>query len=491
MSLLSKAKQSVIWNTGFNLFRDILQFCVMLALVRLLEPDDYGKFTLATNVIGLISAFAFQNFIAHTIQVRKEEEVNYQLHFTVGGVIQFSLFIITNIVAMALRYWESYSDIAPLVHVLSITFLLEWPCELRRKILERKLDWRRLRVLHGIGLIASSILAVTMGFLGFGVYALVIPGLLVTIPFIYELFFIMGWRPTWEWNLEKFQSAYKFGVVRIGSSLTNKIRPLIESAVIVQSLGYASVGILGRAVGLAMMLCQKFTAQLMYAIYPVLTKVDPGTEKYRLMSALVLRFIAWFSIPIAVIFSIISEAVVIIIYGEKWTEIIPLLPWAMSAAAIGSLVHVIYNLLLAHEEHKKCMWMDLLFLIGNLGALIWMLPYGLDLYIIGLFILQIILFGIVCFWLIKAGGISMDGVIKALAPAMAGVIGAYFICNILNQLMELNISLLYPALIYAGIFFILYVCIIRLLFKATIVELVSFLPAKNQLLRLLLIPVVE
>ena len=58
MNLVKKAQSSIIWNTLFNIFKDIVNFCVMLILVRLLSPDDYGQFTLVTNIIGVIAAFS-------------------------------------------------------------------------------------------------------------------------------------------------------------------------------------------------------------------------------------------------------------------------------------------------------------------------------------------------------------------------------------------------------------------------------------------------
>ena len=45
-SLARKAVAGVLWNTGLNVFRDVVQFGVMLVLVRLLAPEIYGQFGL-------------------------------------------------------------------------------------------------------------------------------------------------------------------------------------------------------------------------------------------------------------------------------------------------------------------------------------------------------------------------------------------------------------------------------------------------------------
>lgn len=205
--LRATAQAAVIWNTGFNLFRDLLQFVVMLVLVRLLDASAYGQFSLVTSIVGFISIFSFNNFIAYTLQVQTEEETHYQEHFTAGALLQIGMFLLTNFIALCVRWIPAYSSIAPLLHVMSVTFLFEWPCELRRKMIERTFDWRRLRLVHAIGLSINAVLAIVLGWMGAGVYALLIPGMAVTWPFIYDLFISVHWRPNWSWSWELYKSA--------------------------------------------------------------------------------------------------------------------------------------------------------------------------------------------------------------------------------------------------------------------------------------------
>jgi len=477
-SLGEKAKLSVIWNTGFNIFRDILQFLVMLVLVRLIEPEAYGQFGLVTSIMGFISVFAFQNFVAHTLQIRQEEKIDYQIHFTAGAVIQFSAFILTNIVAFFITYFDKYQELAIFLHIMSITFLLEWPCEIRRKMLEKALDWKQLRLLHGLGLIVSSVLAIIMGWLGAGVYALLLPGLLVTIPFIYNLFKTQKWRPTWDWEWQKYKPAVQFGLTRTASGITNNGKQLLESALIVQIMGYASAGLFGRAIGLANMFCQRFSIQLMYAMYPVLTKIDVGTEKYKHVSVLILRMVAWTTIPIAILFAVLAAPVIQLIYGTKWLEVIPLLPWAMLLAMFSAMVHVMYMLLLAHYGQTKCFKIDLFLLIGTSFSLFFLLPKGFENYLQGLIVTHLIVFFITFIWLKNADGIDMNGVIHALLPPFVAVSGTFILCELLINLFHITNNY-WAAVIYGFLFLAFYMIIIRLLFPYRLKELINYMPAKH------------
>lgn len=57
-----KAVSGVLWNTGLNVFRDFLQFGVMLILVRLIMKEAYGEFGLVTAILGFLSVFSFRAF---------------------------------------------------------------------------------------------------------------------------------------------------------------------------------------------------------------------------------------------------------------------------------------------------------------------------------------------------------------------------------------------------------------------------------------------
>ncbi len=486
-TLLERAKKGLIWNAAFNVFRDMLGLVVMLVLVRLLDPAQYGEFTLVTAVIGFVSVFSHQNFLEHTLQVRDERDVHYQYHFTAGGLIQLAMFVITNFVAIGLRFVDNYSEIAPLVHVMSIGFLLEWPCELRLKMLERSLDWRRLRLLHAAGLIASSIVAISMGLLGAGVYALLLPGLLVTLPFIFDLFVLQRWRPTWEWDREQYMPAVRFGLMRLSSGLIGRSRRLIESGVVVFVLGFSSAGLLERAISLGLMFCQRIALQIMYTLYPVMTKLKPGTDEYRRAGRILIQGITWFTIPVATLLAILAAPVVHTVYGGRWDDVVPLVPVAVIIGGIAAVFHITYMLLLCHNEERRCVNADLWELCGTLAALYILLPSGLMEYLVGLLVVRIAVLSYGIFWLIRCGAIRREALSKALFPAIAASGFGYLVCGGAVAMTGWSVQNPPMAIAYGVVFLILYIVALRVVFSDALFDLVKYLPGNKLLGRFLLV----
>lgn len=483
-SLASKAKSSVIWNTGFNLFRDILQFLVMIVLVRMISPESYGQFALVTSVIGFIHVFSFSTFIQHILQERDDSKVDYQNHFTFGFYLQVFMFIITNLIAFTMEYFNFYSTISTYMHVLSIVFFLELFSELRRMELQRNLDWKRMRILHGIGLIMGAVLALLMANFGAGIYALIIPGFMSNIPFIYEMFIIKKWRPTWEWNKIDYTDTINFSKKRILSGLMTTGKPLIENSLFVAILGYSQLGFYNRAIGLATLLVNKFALQLTLSLYPILTKIEPFTDAFRKVSGLIIIFVFWLIVPISFVVYNLSSELVYILYGEKWLDVIPFLAPASIILALSAINYVLYSLLLSSHKVKFCTYYDFFILFGTILFLIFILPSGVLNYLYS----QIVLFSVSLFLLflfnIYFKVLELASVFKALIPSFLATIFSGVLVNILLNIYSLDNNVV-RLLSYSIFFSIGYMFFLRLFFKNDLIIIISYLPAKNIFYRFL------
>jgi O-antigen/teichoic acid export membrane protein len=418
MSLARHAKSAVLWNASFNLLREvILRIGGLVIFRRMLETADYGVFDEVNRIVGFLGLFAFTNFVAHTVQVREDKDAQWQNHFTAGGFFQLTLFALTNLIAFALGWFPKFAEFAPLVQLMSLTFLLDWPCEFRRKMLERAFDWKRLRILHASALIVAFLVQLWLARLRCGPYVLLVPSFVMALPFIFDLFVLQGWRPDWTWSWANYKPAWNFGWTRVASGLAFGGRRLIEGSVIVALVGTAQFGILGSALGLAQVACQGFAEQLLYSIYSVLTRVNPDPANVTRVNALVLRVVAWVTIPAAAFSSLLAAPLLLAVYGEKYTAAIPLLPWAMLVGAAIALGNTANQLLLSKNKLKHCLAADILLLVGTLFALVFALPGGLQTYLIAVASLQVVLFALMVVWLIQGQCLNFSGVKNSLLPA--------------------------------------------------------------------------
>lgn len=484
-SLRKSAQQAILWSAGLNLFRDILQFGQMLILVRLLDPAIYGMAGLATTFINFIGIISFQHVIPHVLQVRGDSQVNYHQHLTAGIVINGLLFLIANAVAFGLQLTSQYVHLQPLIHVLSLTFLMSVPVDMRVKMLERDHNWSRLRSLQMAGIVISIAAGIGMALYGAGVYALIVPGLLASSVFLFDLFLFSGWRPHWQWNYANYRDALHFGFNRAGSNALNGGRALLQNMLITQHFQFSALGQFGRAEGLANMFCGRIAQEVSNALYPVITRAEAYSERFQRISGLVLQSVAWVVIPIAAFFSLEAENIVKLLFGDKWLAVIPLLPLAMANGVTVSIGATAYRLLLANDQSRLCLRSDMLAFAMAATAMLVLIPQGLIPYLIGASVVGAAIASILIVLLIRTRGLQPEKLIAALAPpAIAAIAGGGLSWIMKTQLPD-NLPPALQVLSAGFVFIATYALVLRVLFRAHLAEIMEYLPGGRRIGKLL------
>ena len=480
-----RARHSVVWNAGVVMLISAGQFALMLVLVRLLAPSTYGEYGLLMAIIGVVFVFSAQSFADYLLQVRGEEELHEQELFTACVAINLVLCLLTNLIALLLKSTPAFAHVAEPLHWLSLCLLLQPARAIRVAELKRALDWRRIRLLHLTGFLLSAMSAVTLALEGAGVYALLVSHFVVPLPVIYDLFVVRRWRPTWSWSFSAFRPALLFGLNRQVSGTLGAGRQLLQNGAVSHVLGFASLGLLGRALGLSDLVCNRLHGHALEALYPALTKLEPRSARTSRVNGLVLRVTTWFCIPAAILASELAGPIVRVVYGQQWLEVIPLMAWAFGLGAMGAINNCIYKLSLASDLRKQCIFMDGILLSGTILCVSLLLYDGLLPYLRGLFLLHSSVVAVGLVWLCRHGILSSAVIFECLfAPAFAVAV-AYTAFELTIGLLPAWMS---PALRTLGailVFALTYVGILRVVFARLLTELIGYLPMGSSLRRVL------
>jgi len=486
-SLGERARQSVLWNTGLSLLLSLGQLGLMLVLVRLLEPEIYGQYGLLMAVMGFLFVFSAQGVVDYAIQVRNEQDIPTPEIFIFAIGMAFVLFLAGNLVAFCVSFLPKYSDISGLLHLMSFTFFLHPARALRVSMLQRALDWKRIRVLHLVGFLVSAVVSISLAYLGAGIFALIASNFLVPLPYIIDLHFIARWRPRWMWSFEQFKPALFFGLNRQLSEILAAGRRLLESTFIVQVLGFAAFGIYGRAVSLSDILCARITGQALDALYPAITKIETESDRYRRVSALVLRSCVWIVCPLCTLLALLADPAVRILLGDGWLLVIPILPWVLAMACAGAVLRTLYRLLLGHGQQRHCLYLDAIVLAGTFTGLVILLPQGLTGYIQAITVVQLLGIVVSSYWLIERRGITAASLLNLFFAPILPICAAWAVALQLGASLDGHLSSYAIVPLQATLFLCTYVLLVRVLFVRQLLEIAPYLPFGRPMRRLLIL----
>ena len=478
------ARASVLWGGGFTLLRDVAQFATMLVLVRLLAPEDYGSAALAQSIVGLIGVVSFGTFVMHALQLRDPDDVDWQAHFTAAVVINSVLFCLTLLIAWALSFSERYQSASLPLAGLATVFLVEIPGTLRHRMLEAQHNWQRFRILLIIGTVLAMAVGLLVAFLGGGVWALIIQIPLFGLPAAVDLFWHGRWRPDWSWSWVRYRDTARFGTNRIGSASVARGRQTFEQSMLAGTYDFGVLGIFTRSVGLATLIAGRIGSVTMMSIYPVITRAEQRSERFQHMAGLVLRGVCWTTIPAAVILALCADDVVAILYGQKWLAVTPLLPLAVAGVACSGIASTLSSLLLASNETRISLVIDLASALVLVGLAFWLVPVGIAEYLAAMAAYSFLVVAVYVAVLIAKRGLLPILILPCFVPpVIASGIAALAVVAIQLHVdmgsITLLLRLLWNTVVFCGVFLVT----LRIGFPKPMRELISVAPGGQRIAR--------
>jgi O-antigen/teichoic acid export membrane protein len=481
------ARGAVLWGSGFTLLRDVVQFAMMLVLVRILSADDYGRAGLAQAVLGMISVVSFKALAPHALQLRDPATIDWQAHFTAGAMINLSLFVLTIFVAGLLSLTKSYAGAAAPLAVLSLVLLIEIPSNLRFTMAQVAHDWARLQALLFAGTILGAVAALAVAMLGGGVWALIVPVPLLVAPAAFDLFHAVKWRPDWSWSWARYRNTARFGLTRMGSAGPLVGRQLVEQMMLAGMYDFASLGIFGRAIGLATMTAGRIGPEALSSLYPVITRAERGSDRFQRIAGLVIRGVAWMTIPAAAFLALLAPDIVSLLYGPRWTDVSVLLPLAAAHVTFGSIAVAAYSLLLANDHPRACLMIDVASSGVGVALIFLFMPFGPQFYLAALTVQGAAMLTIILVVLCSTGGIWPRDILAAILPPLAAAAGATAAVIGLRAVLPLP-SGFGLSIGFEGLFFVLvFATAARLCFPGLLRELLCVAPGGAHINRFMLL----
>lgn len=367
--------RGLTWSVLGQLLQALASAAVMIVLVRVIPPAEYGKAAAASSWLAFLSAFGFDQFVLHSLQLTGDEEPRWSLHWSAGFYIQAGLAAICALLALIFHFFANYRALSPVLLLASLGLFIQWPGQLRFAMLRRLLDFRRIRLLQLLGTIVGLASSLVLGLRGWGALAIVFGTSLMSLPFAADLLIVVGWRPDrkwWEWpTWSAYKESLNFGSKLAISGILFGARATLEALMLPVAIGFVQMGFVSRAQALYNLTFGRVAALLTEVVYPLLPRAGSDLQRYRRHATVLLQVILLITIPGSVFLGVAGQPISRALYGTKWIAADPLLlPAALLAGGIA-VFSVSVTILQALNKMKVVVLLSALF------AALTALPLGL------------------------------------------------------------------------------------------------------------------
>lgn len=442
-TLKQQTKKGLYWSF-FNQFSNYgMQFCVGIVMARLLSPSDYGITALPAVFMAIAGIFQDSGMSGALIRKENIEEKDYSTLFIYSIAMGIFMYAILFFSSPLIAEYFNTPVLTSLIRVTALTFLWGPISSVQYVILKRKLDFKTPTKISIATRVFSAIVGIAMAYMGYGLWALVISGVLSSFLGLIIVAYTVKWYPKTGFSKDSFRYLWNYGNKLMASALLDTAYNNITPVFVAKHYSPADLGVYNRAQGYAAMPSQNITGVIQNVTFPVLSKMQNDNEALARNYRRMLRVTAFIVFPMMLMLSALARPLVITLITAKWESCIILLQ-IICFSMMWYPIHAInLNLLQVKGRTDLFLRLEIIKKIIGLAILVITLPQGLIIFCIGRIISSMVSLVINTYYtgkLINVGYFKQMGdllPIFTLSMIMFGIIliSNHFIDNMYFQIL--------------------------------------------------------
>ncbi|PZU59040.1 MAG: lipopolysaccharide biosynthesis protein [Sphingobium sp.] len=431
----ARVRSAVFWRSGSQIVSQIVSWTATLAVIRILDPADYGLFAMTQVILNFMGFLNGYGLVSALVQSETLDSHRLRQAFGIMLLLNGALALIQlGIAPLAADYYDQ-PMVANLLRVQALIYLATPFISVPEAIMGRSLDFRRPAIVNFIAATVAAGVAIYGALAGWDVWTLVFAPL--TLFWIKGLGYAMATRflPVPSFDFRGTGAMVAFGASLLGSQLFWLIQSQADIFIAGRVLSPHALGLYAEALFLTQIFVSKFIPPLNDVAFPAYARMQKDPAKIRWSFCKAIRLLMLVSCPLYLGMAVTAGPLVETLFGAKWLEMAPLvsvLALAMPCMTLQVMFAPVSNALgrpgiTARVSAIGAILMPVTFLIGiRFGAIglawAWLLAFPL------LTLATVRLAG-------APMGLRLGEVARAMLPALVASIGMAAIVWAIGRLL--------------------------------------------------------
>lgn len=368
-SLKKKTIKGTAWSAVDNVAKMGVSFVVSIILARLLSPDDYGLLGIINIFTVVCTAIIDGGFSTALIRKKDATDADYNTAFIVNLVMSIMLYFAVYLCSPFIAKFFGREELVWLTRASSFAMVIGALAIVQQTRLTKRIDFKTQTKITLMASIASGVVGIAMAFMGFGVWALVVQGLVLQLFRTVLLFIYNHWLPSLHFSKKSFDDLFGFGWKMMASGILDSIWTQLYQVVVGKFYNAATLGQYTRAKQFSQLFSSNLTNVIQRVTYPVLSEIQD--EKERMIAAYrrVIKTTMFITFTLMFAMGAVSEPLLHCLIGDKWHEAATYLPLICFIGAFYPLHAINLNMLMVQGRSDLFLKLEILKKIIGLAPL--------------------------------------------------------------------------------------------------------------------------
>ena len=304
----------------------VTRLLATIILSRLLSPNDYGLAAVVLTVYEFVALFTRNGISARVVQATGAEvETVARTAYTLTWIVCGALVVIQAALAVPIAWFYHDAQLALPIALMGLIYLATPLSNIQGAFMQREGRLGRIALTGAIQVMADNVLTAIFALCGLGMWAIILPKLLVAPIWTIGVRTGHSWRPTGGWSLEGWHDIARFSRDVVGVELMTTMQANIDNLIVGSVLGVEALGLYYFAFNAGLGITLGLVNALGTAVFPHLCEVrdDPAALAKRYRGTL--RTMGGLIVPLILAQAMLAPVYVPIVFGAKWAPAIPVL----------------------------------------------------------------------------------------------------------------------------------------------------------------------
>ncbi len=318
-----KTVNGFFWQLFQRIVGQLINFSVTVVLARILMPEDYGVVALAGMFILLVSSFTDTGLGVALIQKKNPDDLDYNTVFYSGFVISFFTYAVVYFLSPLFAEWYQKPEMVSIIRVVALSIPLGAISSVHNIYVKKQMIFQKLFVVSLLSSILSAIVGLTMAFKDYGVWALVGQNISASVINTIILLFVVKWTPKLLFSYSRFKTLFSFGWRMTLINIVNTFSYQLKGYVIGLKYSSADLAYYNRGEGIPGILVNNVNGSIITVLFPALSALQDDKDAVKNALRRAIRISSFFLAPLLLGLVAVSGNVVIFLYTQKWSPVIP------------------------------------------------------------------------------------------------------------------------------------------------------------------------
>ena len=319
----ARSVQGSVVSVSSQAVRFVLRTGSMMALARLLTPEDFGLQAMVVLMTGFLALFRDAGLSAVTVQRDTVSHEQVSTLFWINAAIGVMLAALFALASPAIAAFYRDSRLIPICAVSGLAFLVHGCSIQHYALLQRQMRFVTLAVIEVVAVAIGIAVGVGMALLTYGYWALV--GMAIAPPLVTLIgcWVSLPWIPGLPRRHREMRSMLFMGGTLTLNGVVMYLAYNTEKILLGRFWGAEALGVYGRAYQLIGLPSDLLTSGVAMVAFPMLARLQNDSERLHRAFLRCYSVVVSLTIPTGVVCAVFADDIIQIMLGPRWSEVVP------------------------------------------------------------------------------------------------------------------------------------------------------------------------